>query len=110
MRDAEAEAGLTLRIPDPYAPYQTLGLEIEPGSADPYRQDFYKESNQQLPLVSNPVPFRGDYEDYDDRKSLRDEDYDACATATRPCPQIDHRATEARLGTSIWVAVLLWSL
>ena len=81
MRDAEAEAGLTPRVPDPYAPYQTPGLEVEPGSSDPYRQDF-AESNQQLPLVAHAAPFRGDYEDYDDRKSFRDDDYDARSALT----------------------------
>ena len=81
MRDAETEAGLTPRGPDPYAPYQTPGLEAEPGSADPYRQDFY-ESNQQLPLVANAAPFRGDYEDYDERKSFRDDDYDTRSALT----------------------------
>jgi len=81
MRDAETEAGLIPRGPDPYAPYQTPGLEIEPGSAGPYRQDFY-ESNQQLPLVSHAAPFRGDYEDFDERKSFRDDDYDTRSALT----------------------------
>lgn len=80
MRDAETEAGLTPRGPDPYAPYQTPGLD-EPGSADPYRPEFY-ESSQQLPLVAHAAPFRGDYEDYDERKSFRDDDYDTRSALT----------------------------
>ena len=81
MRDAETEAGLTPRGLDPYAPYQTPGLEAEPGSADPYLQDFY-ESTRQLPLVAHAAPFRGDYEDYDENKSFRDDDYDARSALT----------------------------
>ena len=53
MRDAETEAGLKTHGPDPYAPYHTPGLEVEPGSADPYRQDFSESSQQPL---SSPMP------------------------------------------------------
>ncbi|KAI0922672.1 hypothetical protein AcV5_009583 [Taiwanofungus camphoratus] len=82
LRDAEAEAGLDPRgLGDPYAPYQTPGAEspYEGGYNDPFGQ-----SNQALPLVANASPFqRADmYDDYDERKSLRSDDYDGRSAYT----------------------------
>ncbi|KII91880.1 glycosyltransferase family 2 protein [Plicaturopsis crispa FD-325 SS-3] len=87
IRDAEAQAGLDPRqLGDPYAPYLTPGGDHErspyggPSYGDPFDQ-----STQALPLVSNAAPFqRADlYDDeYDDRKSLRSEDFDARSRLT----------------------------
>ncbi|KAF9817354.1 hypothetical protein IEO21_03495 [Rhodonia placenta] len=82
LRDAEAEAGLDPRgIGDPYAPYQTPGAEspYEGGYNDPFGQ-----SNQALPLVNNAAPFqRADlYDEYDERKSLRSDDFDGRSAYT----------------------------
>lgn len=82
IRDAEAEAGLDPRgMSDPYAPYQVPGGEspYDGGYGDPFGQ-----SSQALPLVSNASPFqRADaYEDYDEPKSFRDEEYDARSALT----------------------------
>ena len=56
----------------PFAP--GLPEAREPGSADPYRPEFY-ESSQQLSLAVHAAPFRGEYEDYDKRKSFKDDGY-----------------------------------
>ena len=93
MRDAETEAGLKKHGPDPYAPYHTPGLEVEPGSADPYRQDF-SESSQQLPLVSHAAPFRRDYDGYDERKSFRDDDSRSPLTSNRDY-SLSHTGSES---------------
>ncbi|TCD65299.1 hypothetical protein EIP91_002824 [Steccherinum ochraceum] len=81
QRDAEAAAGLSGNVNDPYAPYTTPGGEspYEGGYNDPFGQ-----SNAALPLVANASPFqRADmYEDYDERKSLRSDDYDARSALT----------------------------
>ena len=83
MRDAEAEAGLDARnLGDPYAPYQVPGAE-----SSPYANEFndtYNTSSQALPLVANASPFqRADlYEEYDERKSLRSEDFDGRSAYT----------------------------
>ncbi|KAH9947887.1 glycosyltransferase family 2 protein [Amylocystis lapponica] len=82
LRDAEAEAGLDPRgLSDPYAPYQTPGAEspYDGGYNDPFGQ-----SSQALPLVANASPFqRADmYEDFDERKSLRSEDFDGRSAYT----------------------------
>lgn len=80
IRDAEAEAGLDPRgIGDPYAPYASPGLDG--GESSPWAGgygDGFNNSNQQLPLVANASPFqRADmYDDYDEGKSLRSEDFD----------------------------------
>jgi chitin synthase len=84
MQDTEAEASLIPRGPDPYAPYWTPGLKAEPGSVGPYQQEFY-ESTQQLPLVANVAPFHGDYEDYNTRKSFRDDNYNTHSALTSNC-------------------------
>ena len=77
MRDAEAEAGLGPRSHgDPYAPYQSPDGEspYDGGYNDPFGQ-----SNQQLPLVQNAQPM---YDEYDERKSLRSDDYDGRSAYT----------------------------
>ena len=83
MRDAEAEAGLDPRnLGDPYAPYHVPGAEASPYAAD--FADPFNTSSQALPLVSHASPFqRADmYEDYDERKSLRSEDFDGRSAYT----------------------------
>ena len=87
LRDAEAEAGLDLRISsDPFAPYSQHGHDSRPNSptlgayGDPFGQ-----SNQQLPLVSKPSPFmRADLynDEYDERKSFRSDDMDGKSRLT----------------------------
>ncbi|KAI0725977.1 glycosyltransferase family 2 protein [Fomitopsis betulina] len=77
MRDAEAEAGLGPHsIGDPYAPYQSPDTESPYGGGynDPFGQ-----SNQQLPLVQNAQPM---YDEYDERKSLRSDDFDGRSAYT----------------------------
>ena len=82
LREAEAEAGLDPRgMADPFAPYATPGSEMGPVSAagGGFFHDAMNSSNQQLPLVTNASPFvgRGDmYDEYDDQRSLRSDDYD----------------------------------
>lgn len=82
VRDAEAEAGLDPRgLSDPYAPYAT------PASESPYDggyNDPFGQSSQQLPLVANASPFtRGEqYDDYEDGKSVRSDDYDVRSALT----------------------------
>nr|AZQ26801.1 putative chitin synthase 4 [Ganoderma lucidum]QDK64613.1 chitin synthase [Ganoderma lucidum] len=82
IRDAEAEAGLDPRgLSDPYAPYQV------PGAESPYQADFadpFNQSSQALPLVANASPFqRADmYDDYDERKSFRSDDFDGRSAYT----------------------------
>ncbi|THG99489.1 hypothetical protein EW026_g2875 [Hermanssonia centrifuga] len=82
IRDAEAEAGLDPRgLSDPYAPYSSPGMEApyEGGYNDPFGQ-----SNQALPLVSHASPFQRAemYDEYDDGKSVRSEDYDVRSALT----------------------------
>ncbi|KAH9911828.1 glycosyltransferase family 2 protein [Epithele typhae] len=98
MRDAEAEAGLDARnLGDPYAPYQV------PGAESPYHNEFAdpfnNNSSQQLPLVANASPFqRADmYEDYDERKSLRSEDFDgrSAYTSQRDDASVSNFGTES---------------
>ncbi|RPD61627.1 glycosyltransferase family 2 protein [Lentinus tigrinus ALCF2SS1-7] len=82
LRDAEAEAGLDPRnLNDPYAPYQV------PGTESPYQAEFadpFNTSNQALPLVQHASPFqRADmYDDYDERKSFRSDDFDGRSAYT----------------------------
>ena len=95
MRDAEAGAGLDPRsLGDPYAPYSTPGQE---GPYDGGYNDPFGQSSQALPLVGNAAPFhRSDmYDDYDDRKSVRSDDYDVRSALT------SHRdnETESNFGT-----------
>ncbi|OBZ76091.1 Chitin synthase 8 [Grifola frondosa] len=96
LRDAEAEAGLDPRgLSDPYAPYQV------PGGESPYEggNDDYGQSSQALPLVSNASPFqRGDaFDDYDERKSLRSEDFDgrSAYTSARDGESVSNFGTES---------------
>lgn len=86
MRDAEAEAGLDPRgLNDPYAPYQTPGAEAPYEGGGGGYNDPFGQSSQVLPLVSNAAaPFqRADmYEEYDERKSLRSDDFDGRSALT----------------------------
>ena len=66
----------------PFAP--GLPEAREPGSADPYRPEFY-ESSQQLSLAVHAAPFRGEYEDYDKRKSFKDDGYDTRSALMSNC-------------------------
>lgn len=98
MRDAEAEAGLDPRsLGDPYAPYQVPGAENSPYAGD--FGDPFNTSSQALPLVANASPFqRADmYEDYDERKSLRSEDYDgrSAYTSQRDDASVSNFGTES---------------
>jgi len=84
VRDAEAEVGLSPRgVNDPYAPYQSPGMEGDGPSIDPY-QDQFSASSQHIPLVAHASPFqRADmYDEYDERKSFRDEEYDTRSALT----------------------------
>jgi chitin synthase len=91
MREAEIDGGLDPRgMADPYAPYQdpdaeppTAGLANEPYSAG-YAQDGYDQSSPALPLVQHASPFqRADmYNDYDERRSVASDDYDARSRLT----------------------------
>lgn len=97
LRDAEAEAGLDPRgLGDPYAPYQVPGGEgpYEGGYNDPFGQ-----SSQALPLVSNASPFqRADiYDDFDEQKSLRSDDYDgrSAYTSHRDNESLSNYGTES---------------
>ena len=80
MREAEIEGGLDVRAQgDPYAPYRGLENEQEPQT--PYldgRGENFNGSSQALPLVANASPFqRADmYNDYDERQSLRSDEFD----------------------------------
>jgi chitin synthase len=80
MREAEIEGGLDPRgLADPYAPYHGPGGEQEPQT--PYlggQGDAFNHSSQALPLVANASPFqRADmYNDYDERQSLRSDEFD----------------------------------
>ncbi|CCM03060.1 uncharacterized protein FIBRA_05180 [Fibroporia radiculosa] len=97
LRDAEAEAGLDPRgLHDPYAPYQAPGAEspYEGGYNDPFGQ-----SNQALPLVQHASPFqRADmYDDFDERKSLRSDDFDgrSAYTSNRDNETVSNYGTES---------------
>ena len=98
IRDAEAEAGLDPRgLNDPYAPYQVPGADSSPYPAD--YADPFNTSNQQLPLVANASPFqRADmYDDYDERKSLRSEEFDgrSAYTSQRDDGSVSNFGTES---------------
>ncbi|OCH90496.1 glycosyltransferase family 2 protein [Obba rivulosa] len=97
LQDAEAEAGLDPRgLSDPYSPYHTPGQEgpYEGGYNDPFGQ-----SSQALPLVSNASPFQraGLYDDYDERKSLRSDDFDgrSAYTSQRDDGSVSNLGTES---------------
>ncbi|KNZ82292.1 Chitin synthase 8 [Termitomyces sp. J132] len=101
LRDAEADAGLNSRgINDPYAPYLTPGME--PGEVSPVPWGGYNEqdnvSNQALPLVNNASPFqRADiYDEYEENKSLRSEDFDGRSPFTS---QRDHDDSMTNYGS-----------
>ncbi|KAI0062534.1 glycosyltransferase family 2 protein [Artomyces pyxidatus] len=87
IREAEVEAGLDPRgLADPYAPYRGPEGEQE-GPSTPYTGtygDAYNQSSPALPLVQNASPFqRADmYGDYDERQSLRSDDFDARSRLT----------------------------
>ena len=86
MREAEIEGGLDVRGPaDPYAPYRGPESEHEPHT--PYLDahgETFNQSNQALPLVANASPFqRADmYNDYDERQSLRSDEFDGRSRLT----------------------------
>lgn len=77
---------------DPYAPYSSTNHDA--GDSQPWAGgygDAFNASSQALPLVSHANPFqRPDYEDeYDERKSLRSDDFDNRSRLT------SHRDDEA---------------
>jgi chitin synthase len=86
MREAEIEAGLDPRgLADPYAPYRGARDDQDPQS--PYsggHGDAFNQSSQALPLVANASPFqRADmYGDYDERQSLRSDEFDGRSRLT----------------------------
>jgi chitin synthase len=82
LRNMEAEAGLNAGTSDPFAPYSMSTDNITPMAAN--YADPFGQSNQQLPLVANAAPFqRADlYEDFDERKSFRSEEYDGASRYT----------------------------
>ncbi|KAI9438359.1 glycosyltransferase family 2 protein [Lactarius indigo] len=85
MREAEVEAGLDPRgLSDPYAPYRGQESEQDPQSPYPGQGDAFNQSSQALPLVANASPFqRADmYNDYDERQSLRSEEFDGRSRLT----------------------------
>lgn len=79
---------------DPYAPYPSPGGEGEP-SSNPY-EDFTL-SSAALPLVSHASPFqRADmYEDYDERKSFRDDDDARSALTSNRDDSVSQYGSEA---------------
>ncbi|KAH9903379.1 glycosyltransferase family 2 protein [Cubamyces lactineus] len=97
LRDAEAEAGLDPRgLGDPYAPYQV------PGAESPYQGEFgdpFSNSSQALPLVQHASPFqRADmYDEYDERKSFRSDDFDgrSAYTSARDDGSVSNFGTES---------------
>ncbi|KAH9045953.1 glycosyltransferase family 2 protein [Lactarius hengduanensis] len=85
IREAEVEAGLDPRgLSDPYAPYRGQEGEQDPQSPYPGQGDAFNQSSQALPLVANASPFqRADmYNDYDERQSLRSEEFDGRSRLT----------------------------
>ncbi|KAG6837153.1 hypothetical protein H0H93_013743 [Arthromyces matolae] len=100
LKETETDGGLNARgISDPYAPYLSVGLEAGETSPVPWgynEQD--NASNQALPLVANASPFqRADlYDEYDENKSLRSEDYDRRSRFTS---QRDHEDTMSNFGS-----------
>lgn len=84
MRDLEAEAGLSATV-ESFNPYQSGPLSAD-HSAGPYGDPFGQGGSQAaLPLVANAQPFQrpGLYGDeYDDRKSLRSDDFDTHSRLT----------------------------
>lgn len=100
MREAEIDAGLDPRgaSNDVYAPYRNpdaaefdtpqVGRDVPYG--DPFNQ-----STGALPLVSNASPFQRAemYDDYDDRGSVRSDDFDANSRLT------SHRDETMSIGT-----------
>ncbi|KAH9984858.1 glycosyltransferase family 2 protein [Russula vinacea] len=86
MREAEIEGGLDPRgTADPFAPYRDPENEQDPHT--PYLSgvnDAFNLSNQALPLVANASPFqRADmYNEYDERQSLRSEEFDGRSRLT----------------------------
>ncbi|KAI0315785.1 glycosyltransferase family 2 protein [Amylostereum chailletii] len=101
MRDAEVEAGLDPRgMADPYAPYRSPETEGDAFS-DPYPTGYnneqFNQSSQAIPLVANASPFqRADmYGDYDDRQSLRSDDFDGRSRLTSNRDETMSIATES---------------
>ncbi|KAG6887187.1 hypothetical protein C0992_000245 [Termitomyces sp. T32_za158] len=101
LRDAEADVGVNSRgISDPYAPYLSQGMA--PGEVSPVPWGSYHEqdnaSNQALPLVSNASPFqRADlYDEYEENKSLRSDDFDGRSPFTS---QRDHDDSMTNYGS-----------
>ena len=86
MREAEIEGGLDPRVAaDPYAPYRDPENDQDPQT--PYmggQGDSFNQSSQALPLVANASPFqRADmYNEYDERQSLRSEEFDGRSRLT----------------------------
>jgi len=84
IRDQEAEAGLDPRgLHDPYAPYRMPHDDLEPSPWGNGYQEAFNNSNQALPLVSNASPFQRSefpanevYDDYEENRSVRSEDFD----------------------------------
>lgn len=84
IREAEVEAGLDPRgLSDPYSPYRGES-EQDPQSPYPNHGDAFNLSSQALPLVPNASPFqRADmYNDYEERQSLRSEEFDGRSRLT----------------------------
>ena len=80
LRDAEAEAGISA-TGDAFSPY-SAGLpsgENTPYITGPYGNPFGQDGSQAaLPLVANAQSFqRSDAYEYDERKSMRSDDFDA---------------------------------
>jgi chitin synthase len=86
MREAEIEAGLDPRgLADPYAPYRDAENDQATQSSYPGGHgDAFNQSSQALPLVANASPFqRADmYGDYDERQSLRSDEFDGRSRLT----------------------------
>lgn len=97
VRNMEAEAGLGSNgTSDPFAPYAMSTDNITPMSNN--YSDNFGQSNQQLPLVANAAPFqRADlYEDLDERKSFRSEDYEGASRYTsHPDETASHFGSES---------------
>ena len=94
MRTAEAEAGLDPRagMGDPYGPY--------PGSTEGDYGDVgaFSASSQHLPLVANASPFQRAelYDDeFDERKSLRSDDFDGRSNYTSQRDEASNYGSES---------------
>ena len=86
MREVEIESGLDVQGPaNPYASYQ--GPESKHERQMPYLDahgEKFNQSDQALPLIANASPFQHAdmHNDYDERQSLRSDEFDGRSRLT----------------------------